>query len=153
MLVELMTIAAILLLLSKKRQEKAEQKGNCSVFGQPGFYFTWQEMTHTSEAAPNNPSGAQCTNLKRLASNILDPLRELTGSAIYVNSAFRSTALNDLLRAKGYNAARNSLHLQGKAADIRSDKYNPFELRDIILDRNIPHGELIAKHDYLHVSL
>lgn len=144
MLIELMTLAAIYLLLTKK-------KADC--IGTPGVYFTWDELTTTNQAAPNNPSGPQCSNLKRLTHDILDPLRFATGAPIYVNSAYRSNALNNLLIARGYPAAHNSLHLAGKAADIRSNKYTPAELRQIILDRGIPHGELIVYQDYLHVSL
>jgi len=145
MLIELMTLTAILLLLNRRRSEA----GDCEVYGQPGFYFTWEEMTTTNQHRPNNPSGSQCTNLKRLASNILDPLRELTGAPLYVTSAFRSRIVND--HTKG--AVKNSLHLQGKAADIYSNKYNPSELKALVIQYGIPHGELIVYPDHLHVTI
>jgi len=145
MLIEIMTLAAILLLLNRKRAEA----GDCEVYGQPGFYFTWEELTTTRLPFANNPSGPQCTNLKRLASNILDPLREITGAPIYVTSAFRSELVNRAIPG----SAKNSLHLQGKAADFYSDKYNPSELKALILQYGIPHGELIVYPGHLHVTL
>jgi hypothetical protein len=145
MLIEMMTLAAILLLLNRRRAEA----GGCAVYGQPGFYFTWEEMTATRLPFANNPSGPQCTNLKRLASNILDPLREITGAPLYVTSGFRSELVNRSIPG----SVKNSLHLQGKAADFYSNKYNPSELKALVIQYGIPHGELIVYPDHLHVSL
>jgi zinc D-Ala-D-Ala carboxypeptidase len=139
MLIELMTLAAVLLLLSKKR-------GTCS--GQPGVYFTWAELSTTKAPFANNPSGPICTNLKRLTTEILDPLRELTGAPIYVTSAFRSPMVNRIA-----GGVSNSLHLQGLAADIYSRKYNPGELKALMIQKRFPYGELIVYQDHLHVSL
>jgi len=145
MIVEMITLAAILLLLNKKKSAES----GCAVYGKPGYWFTWEEMTATTQHRPNNPTGSQCTNLKRLASNILDPLREITGAPLYVSSAFRSKAVND----HTHGAVKNSLHLQGKAADIYSKKYTPTELRAFVLQYKIPHGELITYPNHLHVTL
>lgn len=38
---------------------------------------------------------------------------------IEVTSGYRSPATNDMLRAQGYKAAKNSLHIQGRAIDFR----------------------------------
>ena len=62
MLIEIMTLTAILLLLNRRRADA----GDCAVYGQPGYYFTWEELTTTRLPFANNPSGPQCTNLKRL---------------------------------------------------------------------------------------
>ena len=153
MIVEIAALAAILILLNRKKEDKAQQTGGCSVYGQPGYYFTWDELTKTSQSKPNNPSGSQCTNLKRLASNILDPLREITGAPIIVNSAFRSVAVNNALIAAGYDAVPNSRHLDGKAADIRSNKYNPLQLAGFINEYQIPHRWMKVYPDHLHIDI
>lgn len=151
MLIEMMTIAAIFLLLNRKKAEKAEESG-CEIFGQPGYYFTWAEMTTTDIHLPNNPSTPQCQNLKRLASNILDPLRELSGAPIYVNSAFRSAAVN----ARVTGSVPNSLHLQGKAADVYSNLLDPVQLKELIEDHPILKSqlrELIVYPSHLHIAI
>jgi len=50
--------------------------------------------------------------------NLLD--RKLGGeNEIHVISAYRSPAYNDMLRRNGSGVAKNSLHLEGRAIDIR----------------------------------
>ena len=141
--------AAIFLLLNRK---KAEEAGACGVFGRPGYYFTWDELTTTDINLPNNPSTSQCQNLKRLASNVLDPLRELSGAPIYVNSAFRSAAVN----ARVNGSVPNSLHLQGKAADIYSNLLDPVQLKELIEAHPVLKNslrELIVYPSHLHVAI
>ena len=137
-------LVAVLILLNKQKASDS----SCATYGKPGVYFTWEELTATNSGKPNNPNGPDCTNLKRLVTNILDPLRELTGSPIYISSGFRSFQTN---RAVG--GVANSTHLHGKGADIYSNKYNPGELKALILQYGIPHGELITYPTHLHVSL
>lgn len=42
---------------------------------------------------------------------------------LYLNSGYRSPWYNELLRSEGIGAAKNSLHLDGKAADLTWDGY------------------------------
>lgn len=53
--------------------------------------------------------------------DILHAVRDRTGSSGHyeVISGFRSPATNELLRNRSGGVARNSLHLQGKAIDVR----------------------------------
>jgi len=158
MWIEVTTLAAIFLLLNRKKQEEAEQQAlqsgsPCAVFGRPGYYFTWEELTVTDTGLANNPSTPQCQNLKRLASNVLDPLRELSGGPIYVNSAFRSQAVNAHPDVGG---ALNSLHLQGKAADIYSNRLNPQQLKELIEDYPALRAnlrEVVVYGSHLHLAL
>lgn len=151
MLIQVMTLAAILYLLSKKKEQES---GPCGILGRPGYYFTWAELTvhRDTPGVPNNPNTSQCQNLKRLASNVLDPLRELSGAPIYINSAFRSAAVN----ARTPNAAPNSLHMQGKSADIYSNLLNPQQLKELIEDYPTLRAnlrELIVYPSHLHVAI
>ena len=141
MIVPIIAIAVIAVLLMDKKG------GGCG--GQPGKYFTWAELTKTNHTnVSNKPNTSQCTNIKHFTSTVLDPLREAAGSAIYINSAFRTAAVN--IKAGG---VANSRHLQGLAADLRSNKYTPQQLESFILGYHIPHRELIVYSDHLHVSL
>lgn len=62
---------------------------------------------------PNHPNTYQKMNLEKLIDNVLDPIRALYGKPVYVNSGFRSATLN-----KAVGGAKNSQHMEGKAADI-----------------------------------
>lgn len=66
-------------------------------------------------------------NVQELA-NELQVLRDYLGSALYLNSAYRTPAYN-----KKVGGAPKSQHLLAKAADIRSDKFTPAQIREAIL--------------------
>lgn len=80
-------------------------------------YFSIGEMSRSKVAdlkgIPNHPNTYQKMNLEKLIDNVLDPIRALYGKPIYVNSGFRSATLN-----KAVGGAKNSQHMEGKAADI-----------------------------------
>lgn len=78
-------------------------------------FFTLQELTRTDTKLPNIPSWEAVENLNRLAL-FLDRIRSLYGGPVFVNSGFRSQAVNELV-----GGVKNSAHLQGLAADIRAD--------------------------------
>ena len=80
-------------------------------------YFSIKELTKsetaTKKGIDNTPNAAQVKNLEALIDNLLDPIREQWGAAIYVTSGFRSVALN-----KAVGGVANSHHLGGYAADL-----------------------------------
>ena len=80
-------------------------------------YFTLRELTSSSVALQhklqNIPNDNQLANLQALVTNVLDPLRALYGSPLYVNSAFRSVEVNAAV-----GGVANSQHTKGQAADI-----------------------------------
>lgn len=80
-------------------------------------YFSIKELTKsetaTKKGIDNTPNAAQLKNLEALIDNLLDPIREQWGAAIYVTSGFRSVALN-----KAVGGVANSHHLGGYAADL-----------------------------------
>ena len=82
-------------------------------------YFSIKELTKseiaTKKGIDNTPNAAQLKNLEALIDNLLDPIREQWGAAIYVTSGFRSVALNKDPDIKG---VPNSHHLGGYAADL-----------------------------------
>lgn len=80
-------------------------------------YFTIKELCKSTTAKQlgidNSPNSEIVSNLEQLINNILDPLRERFGKPIYVNSGYRSPALN-----KAVNGSKTSYHMKGLAADI-----------------------------------
>ena len=80
-------------------------------------YFSIKELTKsetaTKKGIDNTPNAEQVKNLETLIDNLLDPIREQWGAAIYVTSGFRSVALN-----KAVWGVANSHHLGGYAADL-----------------------------------
>ena len=121
-----------------------------------GKYFTINELTKSSTAQrlhiDNNTTQEVKDNLNALIDNVLDPLRELYGKPIIVNSGYRSFKLN-----KAVGGAKNSQHLVGQASDIRTvqnTKESNKELFDLIKNSKLPFDQLINEYDYnwVHVS-
>ena len=63
----------------------------------------------------NKPNEEQVENMKLLAEEVFEPLREWVDAPIKVNSMFRSLELNTAL-----NGSLRSSHLKGEAMDITS---------------------------------
>jgi zinc D-Ala-D-Ala carboxypeptidase len=78
------------------------------------------EMTISNEAKrrgiTNAPTEEHLANMKRLAENIFQPIREHFKSPIRISSGYRSLALN-----KAIKGAATSQHCSGEAMDIDMD--------------------------------
>lgn len=83
-------------------------------------YFTLEELTHSVTADAYNvrnvPDERQTECLEALMCNCLDPIRELWGLRLVVNSGYRSPRLNALV-----GGVKNSQHMRGEAADITTN--------------------------------
>ena len=81
-------------------------------------FFTLAELTNSFTAQQlgldNRPTPEALSRLQALTTRVLDPLRQLFGSPIYVNSGYRSPEVNAAV-----GGATNSQHILGEAADIR----------------------------------
>lgn len=80
-------------------------------------HFSYNEMTRSTWAqthrVDNTPDALQLAALENLCRVLLEPLRRQFGP-IYINSAFRSEAVNT-----GVHGVGASKHLTGEAVDIR----------------------------------
>lgn len=80
-------------------------------------HFTLKELTVSEYAIrkglSNQPTPEEIENLAELCKNVLEPLRELIAEPLIITSGFRSKEVN-----KGIGGAKNSQHIEGKAADI-----------------------------------
>ena len=63
----------------------------------------------------NKPNEEQVENMKLLAEEVFEPLREWVDAPIKVNSMFRSLELNTALKG-----SKTSSHMKGEAIDITS---------------------------------
>lgn len=127
-----------------------------------GKYFSIGELCRSniadSRGIPNHPNTFQKMNLEKLIVNVLDPVRKLYGKPVYVNSGFRCATLNELI-----GGARNSQHMEGKAADITTG--NPKENKklwdailflhqegDIDFDQLINEKPVAGNPSWIHIS-
>lgn len=112
------------------------------------------ELTRSERALArginNTPGPEAAARLDVLARRLLDPVRELRGAPLKVNSGYRCPALN-----KAVGGAASSQHLLGEAADITtgSRKENK-KLFNAIVEGGLEFDQLIDEKDYswLHLS-
>lgn len=71
---------------------------------------------------------------------------------IQVISGYRSPQYNKLLINKGRHVARNSLHLEGKAIDIRISGVDLGKLRDEALNLHLGGVGYYKKSDFVHLD-
>lgn len=117
-------------------------------------YFTISELckstTAQSRGIDNTPPEDIAKKLTELIENVLDPVRELWGGPITVNSGFRCPVLNKAVGGKA-----TSQHITGEAADITtgSAKGNK-RLFAMIVKSDIPFDQLIDESNYswIHIS-
>ena len=69
-----------------------------------------------------------------------------------VISAYRSPKTNDLLRKKSNGVAKRSLHMQGKAIDIRLKGVNTKTLRDTAIAMKVGVVGYYRKSDFIHLD-
>ena len=116
--------------------------------------FTVEELTRSTTAEQlgidNTPDADSLENLKLLVDNVLQPLRDMYGRPIVVNSGYRCPQLN-----KAIGGAKTSQHTLGKAADITAgNKAENKRLFNLVLDGDLIFDQLIDEKDYrwIHIS-
>lgn len=115
-----------------------------------GNHFTFKELTSTQTGLYNCPvTDSHLGNLACLW-NTLNYLRNELKRPIVVNSAFRSPEVN-----KAVGGAKCSLHMQGRAADIRTSPEHMDELWRIIeqYDKEVGLSEKIKYPTFFHVAI
>ena len=109
--------------------------------------FTLKELTKTNTGLPNLITDLEIDNLTRLCQKVLQPLRDIYGKPIIVNSGYRSERVN-----KAVGGVPTSQHRKGEAADItagsREENKKLFEiLKTMEFDQLITYD-----YRFLHVS-
>ena len=117
-------------------------------------YFTMAEMLRSTTAEArkirNIPNHDEVRMLNALMDYCLDPIRDLWGKPIGVNSGYRSPELNRVVGGK-----TTSQHQRGEAADITTGSVEGNrKLFELIQASGIEFDQLIDENGYkwLHVS-
>lgn len=118
-------------------------------------FFSFPELIVTETSLPNLPTNmAHVENLCCLC-DILNEIREKYEAPVVVNSAFRTPAVNNAV-----GGVPRSLHLQGRAADIRPNYYpsqdyykNLQALKDVVKTFEDRLSEIIYHQTYIHIAL
>lgn len=117
-------------------------------------HFTIAELSASATAQcrgiDNTPTAEAVENLTLLVENVLDPLREVFGSRILINSGYRCPALN-----KAVGGTTKSQHISGEAADITAgSKSANRRLFNLLRSLRLPVDQVIDEHDFswIHVS-
>lgn len=88
-------------------------------------------------------------NIVALVENVLDPVRERLGMAISVNSGYRCPKHN-----LAVGGVKNSQHMKGEAADVRSVQGSGFTVQDLarVIVANGRWDQMILYPTFVHVS-
>lgn len=112
--------------------------------------FTLEELCHSNTAVAkglkNIPDEKQTRNLKELAINLLQPVRDIYGKPMYINSGFRSPEVN-----KAVGGSPDSQHMKGEAADVASE--HPAELVECLKCSGLDFDQCIQYSTFVHLSL
>ena len=124
-------------------------------------HITYEEATVSSKAKElkinNDPNSKQLANMKLLAENIFEKVREHFDTPIYISSFFRSSKLNT--KIKGSSTSQHCANV-GAAMDIDADVYKGVtnsEIFNYILE-NLNFDQLIWEFgndenpDWVHIS-
>jgi len=122
--------------------------------------ISYKEATRSETAIKkgidNTPNEKQLANIKDLAENVFEPLREWVGGPVRINSLFRSVETNTSV---GGSSTSQHCALRGAAIDV-DDTYGHktnAEMFDYILE-NLPFDQLLwefgdaVNPDWVHVS-
>jgi uncharacterized protein YcbK (DUF882 family) len=108
--------------------------------------FTLSELTKSQTALrqglDNTPDESVIANLKVLAENVLQPIRDHYGKPVTVTSGYRSMAVNAAVG--GVQGAKPSDHTRGMAADIEIAGVPNHELAEWIA-QNLPFTQVILE--------
>jgi hypothetical protein len=121
--------------------------------------LTLAEVTKSTTAKrlgiDNTPDEWTTENLRQVALNIFQPLREAFGCPIYVSSGYRSGELNTAI-----GGSTRSQHVEGRALDLDADVYGGCTNSQVFnwIKENVDFDQLIWEFgdddnpDWVHVS-
>lgn len=124
-------------------------------------YLSYQEATKSPTALrlgiPNDPTVEHLDNMRFVATEIFDKVREFVGGPVAASSFYRSKALNDAVPG----SSKTSQHMTGQAIDIDADIYQGktnleifyFIKDNLVFDQLIlEYPNVIGSPSWVHVS-
>ena len=111
--------------------------------------FTLTELTKTNTGLPNEPNCEEVGRLRELCEKVLQPLRDLYGNPIIVNSGFRSQEVN-----RKVGGVPNSQHRYGESADISIGSVEKNRYLFNLIKEHLEFDQLIWEYGgrWIHVS-
>lgn len=111
--------------------------------------FSLSEFTRTSSSEDNTPNEEQIEAIRLLVEMILQPLRDLYGKPIRINSGFRSSAVNSAI-----GGVDSSQHSKGEAVDITGGSIEENQILFDLIVENFPFDQIIDEFGmrWVHVS-
>lgn len=111
--------------------------------------FSLSEFTRTSSSEDNTPNEEQIEAIRLLVEMILQPLRDLYGKPIRINSGFRSSAVNSAI-----GGVDSSQHSKGEAVDITGGSVEENQILFNLIVENFPFDQIIDEFGmrWVHVS-
>lgn len=112
--------------------------------------FEWKEFTKSDTAARlhiiNEITDWEVRdNIKALVENLLQPLRDVWGGPLFINSGYRCPELN-----KAVGGVPTSQHVKGQAADIGVT--DPYALAKLAKKMRLPYDQMIVYASFVHIS-
>lgn len=112
--------------------------------------FDWKEFTKSDTAARlhiiNEITDWDVRdNIKALVENLLQPLRDVWGGPLFINSGYRCPELN-----KAVGGVPTSQHVKGQAADIGVT--DPYALAKLAKKMRLPYDQMIVYASFVHIS-
>lgn len=116
-------------------------------------HFSLDELTRSQTASRlginNQPTPEVVAMLRRLAITLLEPIRDLLGAPLHVDSGYRSPALNGAV-----GGAASSAHLDGRAADLVPIGVGLVAAFDFIRRSSLPFDQVILECGaWIHVAV
>ena len=114
-----------------------------------------KSATAIKHGIANEPTQEHLQNLKSVAENVFQPIREHFAMPVGVSSGYRSNALNDLI-----GGSKRSQHSKGEALDLDADIYGGITNSDIFefIKNHLDYDQLIYEFGtdeepaWVHVS-
>ncbi|HED18156.1 MAG TPA: DUF882 domain-containing protein [Gammaproteobacteria bacterium] len=115
--------------------------------------YLQDELNKVNQVLRDHRSGEVHPMDKRLL-DLLYVLQQTTGTrgAFHIISGYRSPQTNQKLRAQSSGVAKRSLHMQGRAVDIRLPGCELKHLRDAALSLKAGGVGFYARSDFIHVD-
>ena len=112
-------------------------------------FLTSQSAVREGITEQFTPPDEVIANVKALCENVLQPMRDIIGVPLHVNSGYRCPRLNEKI-----GGAKNSQHMTGHAADIECPSLGNEELLRRIASMNLPFDQMINEFNYawVHIS-
>jgi zinc D-Ala-D-Ala carboxypeptidase len=115
-------------------------------------HFTLEVLTFSSTGQRNGIDNTADDHikgeLKRLCNTVLEPVRDLLGVELHIDSSYRCPAINTLVKG-----AKTSQHMLGQAADIKPVGFDLQSAFYKIKKSDIPYDQIIIEcGSWIHIS-